>query len=464
MMRFWLFFGVLVAGLASVGSTSALAQTRNRQTLEKEKKQNQERLSQLRTILKETSSQRVVNMGKLRAISQEITTQAKQINLMTEDVRLMETEITELRTASDNLTGDLTRLRKEYADMVYAADRRRQQLNPLGFLFSAQNFNQLVARYRYLKQYSDARQGQVRQMQTVQTLIQSKQQDAERKRKQRQGTLVTKVKETKKLETLKTEQGKVVAELSQKESELRTELEESKRAIARLEGLITRIIEREARERAEREARERAERERLARLENARKAAERRVAEKKRAEDVAVAAAAGKPAPPPIPKPEPEPETRKADERSNNNLNTEETALASSFAASRSRLPWPVAKGFVSDRFGIKPHPVLKGIKVENLGVDIQTNAGEPVRAVYDGSVVDVESVPGMNTVIAVQHGNYMTVYAKLRSASVRIGQRIKARETIGTVATGKDGVSEVQFQIWKNAGRLNPESWLTPR
>jgi septal ring factor EnvC (AmiA/AmiB activator) len=127
-------------------------------------------------------------------------------------------------------------------------------------------------------------------------------------------------------------------------------------------------------------------------------------------------------------------------------------------------LPWPVTKGFISDRFGRKPHPVLKGIYVENQGVDIQTTAGEGVRTVYAGIVQDVASMPGMNNVVAIQHGDYFTIYAKLRSVSVRVGQHVKAREAIGTVATDKNGVSEIQFQIWKEFTKLNPESWLTPR
>ena len=410
---------------------------------------------------------------------------------MTEDLKLMDSEVRELRKASDELTQELNQLRKEYADMIYAAEKRRQQLNPLGFLFSSDNFNQMVARYRYLKQYSDSRQSQAKQMEKVQDMIQGKRNATEYKRRQQKTTLVTKVSETRKLETLKDEQSKVVKELSQREIQLRDELAESRRAVNNLERMITRIIEREAKERAEREAKERAERERLARLEAERKAEERRRAEERRkAEEAAAATAAAnkvggssenKPAEvsKPATRPEPVPEkevakevarevakveaARPAEARTNN-LNEEEYALASSFAASRALLPWPVQHGFVSDKFGVKPHAVLKGVMVENMGVDIQTNAGEVVRSVYDGVVQDVTNMPGMNTVVAIQHGNYMTVYAKLRNASVRIGQRVKARETIGTVATGKDGVSEVQFQIWKNFSKMNPESWLRPR
>lgn len=448
---------------------SARAQTqpsqRSRQVLEKEKKQNLEKMNQIRTILKQTSSEKQAGLGQLKALDQQIQTQSKQIGLLNKDLRLTETEIAELRRASTALTQDLNKLKAEYGSMIYAADKRRQQVNPLGFLFAADNFNQLVARYRYLHQYSNARLSQVRQMNKVQVMLQDKQQTTQLKRKQQKNTIGTKVEESKKLETLKDEKNLVVKELGQKETELRSELEESRRAIGRLEAMITRIIAREAKERAEREARERAERERVAKLE-----ADRKAAERKRAEAAIAAAekAGEKPAPADVAKveraKEPEPAPPKADERRNNNLSDEETALASSFTGARAHLPWPVTKGFISDHFGRKPHPVLRGIFVENQGVDIQTNAGEGVRTVYDGIVRDVTSMPGMNNVVAIQHGDYFTVYAKLRTVLVRAGQHVRAREPIGTVATDKNGISEIQFQIWKEFTKLNPESWLTPR
>lgn len=470
---------LVLTGLVLTVPAWAQQTQRSRQVLEKEKRQNVEKMNQIRTVLKQTASEKQVGLGQLKALNQQIQVQSQQIGLLNKDIQLTEAEIAELRRASDALARDLNKLRAEYGSMIYAADKRRQQVNPLGFLFASDNFNQLVARYRYLRQYSDARRSQVRQMDTIQARLQNKQEVTQRKRRQQRGTLVVKVKETQKLETLKGEKNQVVRELGQKETELRTELAESRRAVGRLESMITRIVAREARERAEREARERAERasrERLARLETARRAAERKRAE----EAIAVAKEAGqKPAPADVAKVErplepaerdrtggpAEPSApRRADERRNNNLNDEETSLASSFTASRAKLPWPVTKGFISDRFGRKAHPVLKGIYVENQGVDIQTNAGEGVRTVYDGIVQDVANMPGMNNVVAIQHGDYFTIYAKLRSVSVQVGQRVKARESIGTVATDKNGVSEIQFQIWKEFTKLNPESWLVPR
>ena len=442
-----------------------LAQKRDRQALEREKRRNIEQLNELRAVLKKTSSEKQVSIGQLKALSAQIEVQSKQINLLSDEIKLSEVEISDLRKAGQTLNRDLDKLRAEYAQMIYAADKRRQQLNPLGFLFSSENFNQLVARFRYLKQYAKARQTQKREMETIQTEITGKQTATEQKRRQQTVVLTTKVRESEKLEDLKVDKNNVVKQLSQREDVLRTELAESRKNINRLENMITSIIARETRERAERAARERAERTRLAKAEAARTAAERREAERRRAEAVAKAKEEGKPAPPPVVIAVPDVGVAKSDNtRTPSNLNREELALGSSFAASRARLPWPVQRGFVSERFGVHPHPVLKGLKISNPGIDIQTNSGEPVRAIYDGIVMNVEYVMGSQNVVAVQHGDYYTIYAKLKNVTVKMGDRVKARETIGTVGTDSQGNTELQFQIWKEFAKMNPEAWLAPR
>jgi septal ring factor EnvC (AmiA/AmiB activator) len=107
---------------------------------------------------------------------------------------------------------------------------------------------------------------------------------------------------------------------------------------------------------------------------------------------------------------------------------------------------------------------VLKGVFVDNLGVDILTVQNEDVKAVFGGKVITVAEVPGMHKIVMVQHGEYFTVYAKLRQVSVTTGEEISVKQSIGSVYTNKDGESELQFQIWKNESKLNPEDWLRKR
>ncbi|RZL12225.1 MAG: peptidase M23, partial [Hymenobacter sp.] len=156
------------------------------------------------------------------------------------------------------------------------------------------------------------------------------------------------------------------------------------------------------------------------------------------------------------------PEETSADRHARRVALTPQTALLSSgFAGNKGRLPWPVARGFVAQHFGRHNHPVLKHVVVENRGVDIQTNEGEAVRSVFAGRVLTVAQVPGMNNIVMIQHGEYFTVYARLRSVSVHEGQQVDAREPIGAAATDADGTAQVQFQVWRNSANLNPEGWL---
>jgi septal ring factor EnvC (AmiA/AmiB activator) len=436
----FLFLFLLLGGIGS----EAMAQ-KSRQQLERDKKENLEKMKEIQGMLKETSTQKKVSVGQLRALNQQINTQKKQIDLLSDDLELLDVELSNLENAKKGLDSNLVNLKAEYGKMLYEASKRNAYINQLIFLFSSGTFNQFVLRYKYLKQYTEARQGQVKKMQEVQKELIRKKQNITYKKKQQQQVLTTRVDEAGKLEGLKVKQDEVVQELSQKESQLLAELAESRKAANQLESNIRRLVEREMRERAERERKERearakAEKERLAREKAEREAG-------KTEEEIAAAKPVEK-APEPI---------------NSGGMTNEEVALASSFTASQNRLPWPV-RGFVSDHFGRKSHPVLKGVVVDNLGVDIQTSSGESVRAVYDGVVLDVTEMPGMGNVVAIQHGDYMTVYAKMQGVSVKAGQKVKARENIGTVSTDSEGTSELQFQIWKNTTRLNPESWLLRR
>jgi septal ring factor EnvC (AmiA/AmiB activator) len=423
---------------------------KSRQQLEKEKRENLERLQELQNTLKKTTEQKRASLGQLKTIKQQINAQNRKIELINDDLKLMDSELNELQKAKLELDKDLGKLREEYAKMIYNSSKRNNSLNELSFLFSAPNFNQFIIRYKYLKQYTDERKKQVDQMKKVQSMMIAKTNSISSKKKDQQNALQSRIAESKNLEQLKGEQDKVVKELSGREKEIIAEVAEVRKANKQLENALTRVIQREIEER--REKARIAARERAAREKAEREAAKARATEKAKEKDNEEVA-----------KVEPAPSKNEPKEAVNESgMNEEEVSLASSFSASRGRLPWPVP-GFISDGFGTKE--VMKNVFQENQGVDIQTSEGTPVKAVYDGVVMDISNEPTvMKNFIFVQHGDFYTVYAKLKSVSVRVGQKIKARDVLGVVATDRDGISAINFQIWKNTSKLNPESWLRPR
>jgi murein hydrolase activator len=407
-------------------SPDASAQQRkkkSRKQLESEKRRNLEKIAETKEALENTQEKKEVTVGKIKAIKERISSQEEQIGLMEQDMELLDMEMQDIVYAKVGLEQKLDTLQKEYAAMLYTASKTSGKVNKLSFLFSASSFNDLIMRYKYLQQYTDNRKSQVAQMIKVVALLRERQGNLEGKKSDKKRIISAKQAEAQNLELLKSRQTAMVGELSKREKDLRKEIEATKKSVNRLETLIANVVAREiARKNKERELRQ----DREAKLA---KNKLKKPATKAKPQD----------------------------------LDDEETALGKSFGASKARLPWPVQRGFISDRFGIKEHPVLNGVLVNNNGIDIQTSAKATVRSVYAGVVKDVTEIPGLGNVVLIQHGEYYTVYANLQQIFPTVGQKIGAKETIGT-AGESGGATEINFQIWHNSEHLNPEGWLIPR
>jgi septal ring factor EnvC (AmiA/AmiB activator) len=375
--------------------------------LEKEKKQILSKREETNKSLRETADEKKATLGQLTALNQQIQNQSLLINNISREIKLLDNEMAELNQITYAMTNDLVKLRKEYGAMVYAAAKANTHYSRLVFVFSSTTFNELVMRLQYLRHYSESRKNQVNQIEKIKNILTIQQEDLNNKKLEKDKLLQAQITENNNLLALKEKQSQVVKQLSNREKELQDELAETKKAIEGIDRLIKDLIAEEIR-RAEREA---------------------------EANKAAATAESAK-----------------------------EATISASFADSKSKLNWPVKSGFISSKFGEQPHPILKGITIDNPGVYIQTNKGEPVRAVYDGEVWTVTYIPGVNKLVAIKHGDYITVYAKLAKVNVKVGQNVKANQVIGEVFTDPDGMSELQFQIWKNQEKLNPQAWLNDK
>lgn len=135
--------------------------------------------------------------------------------------------------------------------------------------------------------------------------------------------------------------------------------------------------------------------------------------------------------------------------------------LSDHFAANKGRLPWPVEKGFISERFGTHTHEKLDQVTVQNNGIDIETEAGMSARCIHKGTITAIISIPGMGKAVIINHGEYFTVYSKLKDISVSQGETVALKQNIGRIAPGEDGAYEVHLEIWYNQDKQNPEHWL---
>ena len=134
--------------------------------------------------------------------------------------------------------------------------------------------------------------------------------------------------------------------------------------------------------------------------------------------------------------------------------------LSKNFAANKGRLPWPV-EGTVIESYGQHYHPVYKNVKLPfNNGVTLAVARGAQAHAVFDGTVAQVVVIPGYNQCVLVQHGSYFTFYCKLKSVTVKAGEKVKTGQALGTVDT-LSGEDQFHFQLWQERTPQNPENWL---
>ena len=137
-----------------------------------------------------------------------------------------------------------------------------------------------------------------------------------------------------------------------------------------------------------------------------------------------------------------------------------DTKLSNEFAANKGKLPWPV-EGVVTDRFGKHRHPVYENVELpQNNGVTLTVRKGAQVKAVFNGTVTQVFVLPGYNQCVLVSHGTYFTLYTKLKSISVKAGDKVSTGQVVGVVDT-IGGEDLFHFELWSSNEPQNPENWL---
>jgi septal ring factor EnvC (AmiA/AmiB activator) len=380
-----------VPGLAQKQKTKA--------QLQREKQQNLEKIKEVEKILSETKTKKQNSLGELSALKQRINAQEALIGSIKNEISYLDNDIDENNEFIRALQDDLKKLKKEYASMLYAAQKANNSATRLTFLFSAESFQQLVMRMQYMKQYSEKRKQQAAAIMAVQDELSGQVKIIESKRNEKSALLGQEVSENKTLNGLKEQQNILVRNLEKQEKSLKQDLEEIKKSLVILDNKINELI-REEMEKAAREA--------------------------------------------------------KAKSKSNTNY----VALSASFQDNRTRFAWP-AQGFVSMGFGRQKHPALKHVEIENDGINIQTQQNEKVKSIFNGEVKMVAFLPSIGNSVIIAHGEYFTVYSGLKDVYVKKGQKVSTGQELGQLQINSEGVSELRFQIRKNTTPLNPQLWL---
>jgi len=418
----------------SVFTLSAVAQTESQ--LRRKKEAIQREIEQLQKNLNKTANGKKLTIQQINTINAQIRLRQDKIGTINSEIKNLDNQISQNTNTVHTLQGQLGDLKKEYAGMIRFAQRNRNSYDKMMFIFAAKDFNQAYKRIKYLQQFSQYRKKQAGYIENTQQDLNGKIKVLDKTLREKSDLLKEQERERERLSKDKSKQSVELSKLSKDEKQFRQDISNRKKQQAQIDRAISAAIQR-----AIEEAR--------------RKAAEE--ARRKAAEEARIAAAKAKAENKPAPA-TPAPPTAKAKSTGELLTATPETArLSAGFENNRGRLPWPVATGTITERFGLHK---LDQASYTNDGVDITTTDGAAVRAVFAGKVAAVQVVMG-RTVVLINHGEYFTVYQNLKSVSVSVGNSVDTKQTIGVVAnTGDDAV--LKFQIRRGQAALNPEAWIS--
>ncbi len=442
---------LLVFGFIFISPVMLLAQggKQNKKELENKKSKLKAEINTINELLHETKTSKKLSMNQVAMLNTKLKVREELISTISSEIRLINNQINSNQKEVTDLNANLTKLKTEYARMIYYGYRNKDSYNKLMFIFAAGDFNQAFQRLKYIQQYNEYRKKQAEAITKTQIQISEKITELESKKNEKKQLLTGEEQEKLNLAKEKTEQEGVLVQLQDKEKQLKDELDQKKRDSEALNAAIKKLIQDEIRKQQE------AEKARLAEV-------KRKKDEKEKAKNAKN---------PKNPKTTTNPKTDvavKDDPKSTENkpvvleLTKEAEELSADFASNKGKLPWPVTKGVITDGFGPHEHPSIKGFIVDNKGVDISTTKGAPCRALFGGEVTGVVNVPGSGRVVIIRHGEYLSVYTNLEEVTVKTGDKITSKQTIGSVSFNDDEDKTVMnLQIWKGQKILNPEDWL---
>ncbi len=391
---------LLVTGICILLIFSGFSQSIDE--LQRKKQEAENEIKYTTRLLNEVQKNQKLSLNRVQLLNNQIEKRNAVVSTIKSEIDIYQEFIDNNTLAIRLMNNDIKEIKKEYAELVRSAYRNRNAYDEILLLLSADNVNQAFRRHLYMKHYSAYRQNQAKVIGAIQQVLNQKAVTLEQQKLIKLQLLTDVKKETQQLAQEKTQKNNEIQKLQKEQQSLRRKLQQQREIEQRLEKEIQKIIEEEARK-------------------------------------------------------------SKATGGTGFELTPEQKLVGDSFVQNKKRLPWPVERGVITERFGINQHPVLSNVQTRNNGISISTEAGAKVRSVFNGEVSRVFAITGGNTAVIIRHGKYLTVYSNLREVTVKKGDKVSTKQTIGTIYTDSDddNKSILKFQIWLENQKLNPEDWI---
>lgn len=396
----------------------------------KQRRQTEQQIARTAKEIKEAEAEITRNLRRVTRLESDIERTAATERALRQRIDSLTECGRQLKDSISAREAELERLRSLYIRAVRSSRKNRREMSPVTFVFSASTVRQAWRRMGYLEEFSKWRGRKSEEITDIIAGLETQRAELEEMKNKvinlRREVQTQQRKLRNDRESLQT----AVGNLKGKQKELNTMLERQKATLAKLDREIERLIQKEIEEeRKRREAEER------------RKAAE----QKKNGGKTPTSAANDKPKSDFVP-------------------GATASNSPGNFAAQKGKLPSPLTHTYaVVQGFGIQQHRSIKTLEVNNPGVDLETAAAANARAVYPGVVSAVFVQEGLGHVILVRHGEYLTVYANIKSLRVSKGAKLNTGDVIGTVGPSDVDPSrgQLHFEIRHEREKYNPMQWL---
>ncbi len=394
---------IFIVAIFMIGN--AAAQT-DRKKLEEQRINLQNEIQTINNLLFKTKKEEKNLVSQVTNLNRKIKVRTKLIGIINDETNALNRELRKNERQIKDLEFELNILKRDYADMIYQSYKSKSKHSRLMFVLSSENFYQAYKRFQYMKQYTQYRKKQGEEIQRKTLKLLGLTDTLKVKKAEKIILLNEKKEEQKKIVKEKKSQEILITQVKKKEKQYIKQIRVKEAEERKIDEQIERLIRNE--------------------IDKSNKI------------------------------------VTKSEVKSSGFILTAETkALASKFTENRGKLPWPVVKGLVVRGYGKQSHPTLPGITVESNGIFIATEEGAKARAVFEGTVLAIQSVSGQYAVY-IQHGNYISIYNNLEQVYIKKGDKVGTKQEIGLIHT--DRVTDktiLKFQMWRDTNRENPTSWI---
>lgn len=368
------------------------------------------------------SSQKDVKsrLNNLNIINAKINEVKKLVSLLQNEVRAIDKDIASNTKEIERQEQLIEQSRQEYAEALRRARKYSNLQSKLMFVFSADDFNTMVRRYRYTGEFMNAHKELADRLKVQIATLEVKRAKLQATRLLKKQSLKEQDTERVKLQSLEKEQRKIVASLKKESKQVERELKKKRADLQKLNKAIDREIERIL--------------------------AEERAAQKRKEAEAKSGGSKG---------------TKGGTTKYKADAGVD--AMSGSFLNNKKKLPVPITGPYlVVESYGVKNAISGKGnVPINTGGITLEGSKGAKARCIFDGKVTAVLDT-GNYTFVLVRHGKYISVYCNLDNVRVSGGENIKAGDIIGDVAVdAKEGNPRMLFQLRQEKTKLNPTEWL---